>query len=538
MKKNNRLYVKIVLMLVIVLAASLCSRTTSNAGWDNHRYYDQNGNMMTGWKKIGKKYYYFNEPGKLYNSRAEIGICLSELSGDVLSMGIDMSEWQGNVNWKLIKQSGIKFVMLRLGYGKGRYGNTSCSVDARFWSYVKGAQSVGLPIGVYFYSYAKTPAEAWAEAEFTIQQLNGTNISFPVAYDIEDPAILAATDNATRTSMVKTFLDTVESAGYTPMVYCNKNWYDNYLNSWDLKGYDFWYARYTYEEPDRTVYNCSMWQATSTQQLIGITQNTVDLNFLYKDYFSTITPRVQPLKHGWHKEGSKTYYYEQGSRRGTGWLTQAGNVYYLKNGAATYGWKKIKGNIYYFDQYGVMQAGTVLIKGRYFVFDANGVLQKESQFPGMTIHADGTCTFKKGWYKDAWGRDYYQYTSGRLAKNTWIKTGKKTYFCDGNGYRVTGFKTIDGKQYYFNKNGVMKTGWLTYKGKRYYFKKTGVMQTGWLTYKGEKYYFKKNGVMKTGWLAYKGRQYYLDKDGQMVKRKTIKIDGKKYTFDKWGRLKK
>lgn len=521
---------------MILFVAASQSTIMSRAGWENHFYYDDYGNMMTGWKEIDGKYYYFNEPGKLYNSQADIGLCLSELSGDVLCMGIDMSEWQGTVNWKQIKSSGVKFVMLRLGYGKGRYGNTSCVVDKRFWSYVQGAQSVGLPIGIYFYSYATSPAMAWEEAEFTIQQLSGIKVSFPIAYDIEDPAILASTDNATRTAMVKSYLDTVAAAGYTPMLYCNQNWYDNYLNSNELKDYDFWYARYTYMEPNRKQYNCDMWQATSTQQLIGITENTVDLNFLYQNYFKTITPRTEPLKYGWHKEGSKTYYYYQGEKLGTGWFTQAGNVYYLKKGAATYGWRIIKGKTYYFNEYGVMQVGMVKIGWRYYVFDANGVLQ--THLPGMTINADGTCTFKKGWYQNDQGQWYYQYASGKLATKTWMTKGKKKYYCDKNGFRVTGFKTIGGKRYYFNKNGVMQVGWVKYKKNTYYFKKSGVMQKGWLELKKNKYYFDSKGRMLTGWLKYKGNKYYFNKNGKMVKNKTIKINGKNYKFDKQGRLKR
>ncbi|MBO5087350.1 MAG: hypothetical protein J6C01_01635, partial [Lachnospiraceae bacterium] len=235
-------------------------------------YVNSKGKKVTNWKKIKGKYYYFNEKkgGILRNSRKKTGVRLSKLSDDVLTIGIDMSQWQGNVNWSKIKSAGVDFVMLRIGYGKGRYGASSCTIDPKFQSYVNGAKKVGIPIGIYFYSYATTPKQAQQEAEFVIENVQGIGIEFPIAYDIEDAAILKKTDNATRTEMTRTFMETIAAAGYTPMFYCNQNWYDNYLDSEKLSEYEFWFARYTYVEPDRTAYNYGMWQATSTQKMSGI----------------------------------------------------------------------------------------------------------------------------------------------------------------------------------------------------------------------------------------------------------------------------
>ena len=537
-KKHIQLMVSLIFFMIILLVPGRLSYAAVENGWSDGYFYvdgkkqkskwvkdkygtyyvDSSGKKVTGWKRIKGKYYYFNEGknGKLRNSKKKTGVKLSTLSNDVLTMGIDMSQWQGNVNWEKIKDSGVKFVMLRLGYGKGRYGSKSCTLDSNFKKYVEGAQSVGLPIGIYFYSYAKTPEQALAEAEFTIKHLDGIDISFPVAYDIEDAAIVSATNTKTRTEMARTYMETIKAAGYTPMFYCNQNWYDNYLDAEVLESYEFWYARYTYVEPDRNQYNCGMWQATSTQKLSGITENTVDLNFLYEDYFETVSTRNHALKYGWHKENGKLYYYYEGKKHKSGWFSMAGEKYYLNNGVAVTGWKSISGKKYYFNSKGEMQTGFIKVNGKMYLLNSEGALQTTTTEKGVTILADGSCQIKKGWYQAGNGKYFYRNSSGEKAKNQWVKIKGKKYYCDSKGYRVTGFKKIKGKKYYFDSKGVMKKGWLTYKGNRYYFNS--------------------NGVMKTGWLKYKSKKYYLQSNGKMVKNKTISIKGKKYKFNEKGQL--
>ncbi len=545
MDKISKRYLRMILCLVVLLVAVGFSKETTYAakknGWSKGYFYidgkkqkstwvkDKNGTYyvnskgkkVTGWKKIKGKYYYLNEAkgGILRNRHKKKGVRLSTLSDDVITMGIDMSQWQGNVNWKKIKSAGVDFVMLRLGYGKGRYGSTSCTMDKKFQSYVEGAQSVGIPIGIYFYSYATTPKQAQEEAEYTISQIQGIDVAFPIAYDIEDDYILKKTDNATRTEMARTFLETVAAAGYTPMYYTNLNWYTNYLDAETLKDYEFWYARYTYVEPDRETYDCGMWQATSTQKLSGITENTVDLNFLYENYFDSVKTRRKALKYGWHKENGKRYYYYKGKKKKTGWFTIAGERYYLKNGAASTGWKTLSEQRYYFDDDGVMQTGFVKIDGEIYLFDGDGVMQTTTTEPGVKMNEDGTCIIKKGWHKTENGKYIYRYSSGKLAKSKWIKIKGKKYYVNSKGYRVTGLKKIKGKKYYFNEKGVMQKGFITYKNNRYYFNSDGTMRKGWLTYKKKKYYFRSNGKMVCGeTIKVKGKKYKFNQKGHLVKK--------------------
>lgn len=179
----------------------------------NTYYVNSKGKKVTGWHKIGKSYYFFNQKGNNYKQGRKIGAQITKLSNRVITMGIDVSTWQGKVDWDKVKASGVNFVMIRIGYGKGRYGSKNCTLDNRFKSYVKGASEAGIPIGIYFYSYATSEEQALKEAEFTIEQLDGVPVSFPVAYDIEDAYILKHTSKKKRTAMAKTYMDTIALAG-------------------------------------------------------------------------------------------------------------------------------------------------------------------------------------------------------------------------------------------------------------------------------------------------------------------------------------
>lgn len=516
MSKKIRLVVALLMMFTCALVCGNKAEAQTS-GWKNGYFYidgkkqtsrwitegknryflDKKGKKLTGWHRVGGAYYFFNAKGNNYKAKKKIGAQVTKLSDDVVTMGIDASEFQGSVDWNAVKASGVNFAMIRVGYGAGRYGNRSCKLDKRFREYVEEASEAGIQIGIYLYSYAVTPKQALAEAEFVIEQLDGVPVSFPVAFDIEDDYIIQHTTKEERTANARTFMDTIAAAGYYPMYYCNQNWYNNYLDTKALEDYDFWYARYTHEEPDGNQFPFTMWQSTSTQKMNGITENTVDVDFLYEDYFSEIDTRRQAAKYGWRTEGTRKYYYFCGERKTDGWFTMAGETFYLTKYGTAVGWITMDGKQYYFNNNGVMQTGFVKIGGKRYLFGDDGSLQYDTVEPGVTIDKDGVCRIKKGWYKDKNGKYFYRKSSGKLAKNEWIKTGGKKYYADANSRRTVGMKTIKGSTYYFDKD-------------------TGAMKKGWLTYKGRRYYFKSNG--------------------KMVKKSTIKIKGKKYTFDKKGRL--
>lgn len=244
-----------------------------------------------------------------------------------------------------------------------------------------------------------------------------------------------------------------------------------------LEDYDFWYARYTNQEPDITQYPYTIWQATSTQKISGISENTVDINFLYKDYFDIIKTRKTAMKYGWYKESGDLQYYYKGKRKTDGWFTIGGSTYYLTKSGAKKGWQTISGDKYYFNSKCEMQTGFTKIGLKIYLFDENGKLQSKTDEAGVTIDEKNVCHIKKGWYKDNKGKYFYRNSNGSIAKNKWITISGKKYYVASNGRRVTGFKTIKGKRYYFKKNGQMVKGkTMTINGKKYTFKKNGQLK--------------------------------------------------------------
>lgn len=195
---------------------------------------------------------------------------------------IDVSKWQGSVNWATVKNSGVTHAMIRAGYG-----NSVKQIDPQFKRNAANCELHGIDYGVYWYSYATSPNQARQEARCCLQVIKGLNLTMPVAYDIEyEPGILAL-DNSTRTAMVKAFLDEVESAGYYGILYASTDFIRNRLNWRDLSKYDVWAAQYGSACTCPLPYG--IWQYSSSNPL-GIPGygNSLDCNRVYKDYPSII----------------------------------------------------------------------------------------------------------------------------------------------------------------------------------------------------------------------------------------------------------
>lgn len=189
---------------------------------------------------------------------------------------IDVSKWQGAVNWASVKNSGVRHAMLRAGYGSG-------TVDPQFKRNAAQCTALGVDWGCYWYSYAASPAQARQEARCCLQVIQGLKPTMPVAYDIEyEPGILAL-DNATRTAMVKAFLEEVEAAGYYGILYASRDFIANKLNWKELACYDVWCAQYGSKCTSPLPYG--IWQYSS-QNALGIPGfgKSLDCNRVYKDY--------------------------------------------------------------------------------------------------------------------------------------------------------------------------------------------------------------------------------------------------------------
>lgn len=198
----------------------------------------------------------------------------------VSQWGIDVSRYQGKINWTKVKQSGIDFAILRLGYRA--YGSGQIIEDISFKENIEGALKNEISCGVYFFTQAITAQEAREEAQYMIDILNRYAVTEPVIIDVEP--ILGDTYRAEdltpqeQTEIIKAFCSTIAAAGYTPMIYANLSTYMSSMDLDQLSEYKLWYA--FYEDELYFPYEIDMWQYTDTGSIDGIEGN-VDLNIKF-----------------------------------------------------------------------------------------------------------------------------------------------------------------------------------------------------------------------------------------------------------------
>lgn len=199
--------------------------------------------------------------------------------------GIDVSKWQGEVDWQTVKDSGIEFVMIKAGEGTEE--------EVNFRKNIEGAMNAGLKCGVYWFANASDTDEAELEAKACLETISGYSLEYPVAYDFEYRTLEnnpAAGNRELMTEMVRTFLLYIQQNGYYPMFYSNLDFLSNYFYADELMQFDLWYARYI-SQSDNDY--CWMWQYSCTGRVDGISVD-VDLDTSYKDYSAIIH------KYGWN----------------------------------------------------------------------------------------------------------------------------------------------------------------------------------------------------------------------------------------------
>ena len=204
-------------------------------------------------------------------------------------MGIDVSSWQGDIDWAKVKASGVEFAILRCGHGLGE--------DAQFQKNVQGCKANGIPFGVYFYSYAWDTDSAFEEAQWVLQVLakagvSPSDLSLPLYFDMENtddsgqPAGIDANGeyhsiaSSALGDIAYAFCTTVKNAGYTPGVYANLNWWKTYLTSPVFDAWSRWVAQWNSSCSYDGKYD--YWQCSSAGSIPGIS-GAVDINFAYTD---------------------------------------------------------------------------------------------------------------------------------------------------------------------------------------------------------------------------------------------------------------
>lgn len=203
----------------------------------------------------------------------------SYLKLNPIEKGIDVSKWNGNIDWNRVKNSGIDYVIIRAGYG-------ASTVDAKFKTYIEGAASAGLKVGVYWFSYATTPEKAALEAKKCLETVSPyrNSITYPIFFDYEYDSVKYANNNGVTitknlaTEIARSFINTVKSSGYKTGIYTNKDFSSNYFSENLINSTNLWIAKYN----STTNYNgsYSMLQYTEKGSVPGI-NGYVDLNYTY-----------------------------------------------------------------------------------------------------------------------------------------------------------------------------------------------------------------------------------------------------------------
>lgn len=230
-------------------------------------YYDANHNKITGNQVIGGVMYTFGGDG-----------ALSQSSGN---RGIDVSKYQGNIDWGAVAASGINFAIIRVGYRGSASG--ALVQDPYFKKNISGATKAGIKVGLYFFTQAVNEAEAVEEASMAMSLASGYKVTYPIFIDTESASSGRANglSKSARTAVVKAFCQTVRNGGYKAGVYASKSWYANQLNASALNGYCIWVAQYNSSCTYSGKYD--MWQYSSKGSVSGIKGN-VDMNISYTGY--------------------------------------------------------------------------------------------------------------------------------------------------------------------------------------------------------------------------------------------------------------
>lgn len=426
------------------------------------------------------------------------------------ALGIDVSKYQGAINWGAVPSSGVSYAFIKVG-------STKSGIDPAFAANVAGAQAAGIRTGVYIYSYATNVPEAVNEANLVLQWIANSNINFPVAFDIEDK-VQSGLDAGTVTAMCNAFCDVIASAGYHPLVYTGANFYRAHMTP-DLH-YDIWIAQYG---GSCSIPGHAIWQASYTGSVAGIPGN-VDINYMNKDYHSLIIPvgfaqrgehtyfyNNYRIQFGWVDFNNARYHMDALGHMNTGWFSDESGTYYLAvDGHALVGQNQIDKDRYYFDELGRIRSGWITIADNQYLYD-----------PG------NGCRMITGWYNDETGRHYLLPEDGHLVKGCQT-IEKANYYFDENGSMQVGMLKIGDGTFYFDPNtGMQQTGFIGDMENRFYFNTVdGRMVTGLQSIDGQAYYFDATGKMTVGWQNLDGVNFYFDPaSGTMLKGLIPGLDG-------------
>ena len=202
--------------------------------------------------------------------------------------GIDVSEFQGNIDWNKVKADGIKFAILRVGFGM----DVTSQDDKYIERNISECERLGIPYGVYLFSYANTVDKAKSEAEHTLRLIKGHDLEMGVWYDIEDNKTSGSVGKEALTNIINTYCNTIKNAGYEVGIYASLNWLENKIESSVQKKYPIWVAQYNSECQYKKDY--VIWQYSSSGKVNGIS-GRCDMNYYYGELEES-NPAEKPSK--------------------------------------------------------------------------------------------------------------------------------------------------------------------------------------------------------------------------------------------------
>lgn len=192
-------------------------------------------------------------------------------------IGIDVSHWQGDIDFEKVKDAGVEFVYIRVGRGDGI--GEKYVLDDKFKQNIEGFNKVGIPVGVYFYSYANSTKDAIKEAKWVMKQIKKYKVDLEIAFDWENWSSFQEFDLSFHklTEVSNAFNKAVEKNGYKGMLYSSKNYLETI---WSNEKYAVWLAHYTEQTDYQGKYK--IWQISSNGKVSGLDDNLVDINIMYK----------------------------------------------------------------------------------------------------------------------------------------------------------------------------------------------------------------------------------------------------------------
>ena len=495
-----------------------------------------------------------NINGVFYNS-------IGQVIEGVVAKGIDVSQWNGNVDWSTVKNTDVDYAIIRCGYGMDQTNQD----DPKWKQNADACTANDIPFGVYIYSYADTVERAISEAQHVLRLVKGYKLTYPIYYDLEETSVRNSVSKSGIAKIAKAFCDTIEAAGYRVGIYANTDWFTNYLTDPVFNNWTRWVAQWNYECTYAGAYK--MWQCTDNGRVNGIA-GAVDLNM----DFGTVDNKRLVVKDGKtycysgstqlvgeQKVNGRWYFFDEsnGGAMKTGWHDfENKRVYYRDNGTMVYGEQKIDDKWYYFKPgNGAMQTGIVELPAKKVCYGSDGAMlygeQKVGEDwyyfkpgngamqTGLVLIEEDTVKFYTPDGKRAYGEQkigdkwyYFSREAEGIMQTGFVDLPEKRVYYGSNGTMVYGEQKINNSWYYFKPgNGAMQTGLVDLISKTVYYDDDGKMVYGEKEIGGFPYYFKPgNGALQTGWRSYLGQKYYYTRVGIVTGEQFI--DGRWYFFDK------